>query len=523
VSREFDLVVVVGVLPFVQLMIGLYVFSCLPLFMAAQGWPLINLGIGQATALLVRMVIPTCALKLGIPLEKVVIPTLVLALLTGALSCLYPNSEIVVFVNVFACLLLPMRSTTQAAVVKLMPNDRTKALRMFESSYTLGYCMSSLWGSGLYSIGGWDLVIQCQTIVLGLTVVLVSAVRMLRPCGGGIEGRAPPPPESTAVQIQVELTDLTGAGGVAVSTASSPRELRELDPRLKRLCLFVSCGSFFSLFPYAAEWTIYLLHLSETFQLSTLQIGVGQMAGDVGGAAILLLSVLSNARPACTRSKMQGEQVDGAGATTGVTAPGNKGCAAGCSSLARLPFSMVWMAALYGGSFIAFASSRLEVAVAGQVCMGTMYVLVTQGCSELVDWCAHLSSRHSTVCRAGVAATTGGTDISTASTPNTGSTDAGICSTDSTLHQQSLHQQSLHQQYFQFYSTVADLCFTAGGCLGGTLSLVVFEEFSAQAVAYMCAAAIAIYFIPFGPVLSTCVGRNELQVLWAPEGQEGPR
>merc|ERR1712176_1043557 len=127
-------------------------------------------------------------------------------------------------------------------------------------------------------------------------------------------------------------------------------------------------GSGVAIYAYASEWNIYLVYFTKRFNMNVLPIGIGQTSGDIGGAMILMLSMLSGKRLPCTTTK-------------------SKFVDLGCL-LCGLPWSMVWLGALYALTYVLFLQRAVEVAVTGQVLMGTLYVLLQQGCSELVEWCS---------------------------------------------------------------------------------------------------------------------------------------
>ena len=280
----FELAVVLGLIPFVQVMIGLYFYSCLPLHMSKQGMPLINIGIIQSSCLAVRLAMPLVALKHGVGLENLILPCITLPLASGILSCYFPANETLVYVNLFCLVLLPGRSMAQAAAVKLMPSDQIKALRVFEASYTLGYCLSSLWGAGLYSTGGWELCMQGQVAVLATTLVSAGAVRILQPrnCGhaessdtgeDGKRGEGGGPGESNSAVAMMQLPH-GKEGSVGVGGSSGLTDVHStLPPAVRRLCYFLCCGSFACMFAYNAEWCIFLLYFTSKFEIGTLAIG----------------------------------------------------------------------------------------------------------------------------------------------------------------------------------------------------------------------------------------------------------
>eukprot|EP00413_Alexandrium_margalefii_P043051 CAMPEP_0204590108 /NCGR_PEP_ID=MMETSP0661-20131031/49601_1 /ASSEMBLY_ACC=CAM_ASM_000606 /TAXON_ID=109239 /ORGANISM="Alexandrium margalefi, Strain AMGDE01CS-322" /LENGTH=412 /DNA_ID=CAMNT_0051600115 /DNA_START=30 /DNA_END=1268 /DNA_ORIENTATION=- len=367
-----------------------------------------------------------------------------MALVSGALNCIFPDRLALINLNMYCQLLLPARCVYQAAAVEVWPSERVKALRVYESFYTVGYCLSSLWGAAVYSLGGWRLCMWCQTAVLSAALVLACTVRVLRPYAGG-KVSSGSPPAAAALGSELPAVDMaTEAAGPAAAdreAAASPKK-----PGTGRrggswyLALFICLGPAVTIFAYASEWSIYLVYLTDKFDLGVLPIGIGQTAGDIGGALILMFSMLSNRRLACTTTSR----------------------VAACDScLCSLPWSLVWLSALYVLSYISFLSDIVGFAIAGQVTMGTMYVLMQQGFTELVEWCSRRDTLH----------------------------DAGA-----------------QQDSYQGYAAMADACFSFGCCLGSFLPFVILDKLSAEWVCYIAAGLVAVYGVAFVAVFSLVNG-----------------
>jgi hypothetical protein len=458
-----DRVIVLGVMPFVGMVIGLFFYSCLPLYMIDRGMDLTHLGYVAAASIICRMLVPLVGWRF-VPLQKLAIPGLSLALVTGLLNVAFPGSSGVIYLNVFAVhFLLPSRSVAQAAVVLVWPNERIKALRIFEGCYTLGYCLSSLWGSGLYYIGGWSLCIWVQVWTLTVTLALACSVDILRPSRSVFTAKAlaesknagsssPQAVHVTPASSNVAETECVVAGADTMSKGGDTCKGGRHD--LRKLKLFICLAPAVIIFAYASEWCLYLVYLSEKFDMNPLSIGVGQMAGDIGGAIILLLSILSDKRPACTTSK----SAKGASGKTALASCG--------SCICSLPWSMAWLAALYSASFLIFLSDMQAVAVAAQVAMGTLYVLMMQGCNEMVEWCSIHDAATST---------------STNSQQSSGDNNRGSSSVQSR----------------QSYAALSDVWFCIGCSIGTALPYVVLEQLSADWVCYLAASAVAAYYTVF--------------------------
>ena len=362
-------------IPFFCMILAAYQFSCLPLEMEARGWPLLRLGLAQSAGMGCRIMIPLVAVRF-VPLERLLLPLAAFPLATGMLCLAWPQSQPLLLANVFALLLMPSRSAQQAAAVLVWPRERAQALGLFEAVYTIGYCLSSLWGSSLYTlgeavgVGGWSLCVRVQVAVLALVVAAQLTVPMLRPCrargwctdtgaGAGAAGAGAGAKEG-------------GAGGGSAN--ARPARGHDSHGAVRRaLVVFLCFSSTVHVFAYGCEWCVFLLYFSSEFRMSTLQIGVAQMAGDVGGA-LLLLGLVQRQQRQRQRQRQHQRRSEGRSR----------------AQLHRLAVGMSALGLMYALCFVAFASPVRWLAVSGQVLMGTCYVLLMQGTNLLTEWLAEL-------------------------------------------------------------------------------------------------------------------------------------
>lgn len=432
-SRK-DIVVALCIMPAVKMLTSLYIYSCLPLYMVERNLDLLNLGLCAGLALCTRTIIPLIVVKF-MPLERLVLPVFLMALASGILNAVFTDVALTLYVNIFCVMLLPGRSTFQAAVVQVWPSDRIRALRLYESFYTLGYCMSSLYGATIYTIGGWKLCIWLQVSILAVSIILGCTVRVLQPW------RTTTHPKPFGVGTKT--VEHSQQGSVAASSMTT----KEAQDTWWKLALFIGIGSGVTIYAYASEWSIYLVYLTDRFGLGVLPIGIGQMSGDIGGAVILMTSMLSGKKLACTSSNTKAAACGGA--------------------FCSLPWSMIWLGLLYASAYVLFLSSTMELAITGQVMMGTMYVLLQQGCTELVEWCCQS-------CNAANAS-----DAATS------------------------------QRRYQKYAATADACFSTGCALGSVLPFVIMEQLSAEWVCYIVAALVFGYTLAFASVFlcRSCRGK----------------
>jgi len=92
-SPTKDQIVIIAILPFIHMMMGLYIFSCLPLHMTELKYDLVNFGLVIGASVFLRMMIPLFGTRITPNLEKLTIPNLVLALGAGLASAFFPTSE----------------------------------------------------------------------------------------------------------------------------------------------------------------------------------------------------------------------------------------------------------------------------------------------------------------------------------------------------------------------------------------------------------------------------------------------
>eukprot|EP00937_MAST-01D_sp_MAST-1D-sp2_P005056 g5056.t1 len=430
--------VVLVLIPFFCMILAAYQFSCLPLEMEARGWPLLRLGLAQSAGMGCRIMIPLVAVRF-VPLERLLLPLAAFPLATGMLCLAWPQSQPLLLANVFALLLMPSRSAQQAAAVLTWPRERTQALGLFEAVYTIGYCLSSLWGSSLYTlgeaegVGGWSLCVRMQVLVLALVAAAQLTVPMLRPdraCGWCMRTGA-------AASAAGAGASAAGAGAGAkeggAGDSAIARPARDRDshgPGRRALVVFLCFSSTVHVFAYGCEWCVYLLYFSSEFRMSTLQIGVAQMAGDVGGALLLLGLVQRRQRQRQRHGQRQHQR-----------RPEGRSRA----QLHRLAVGMSALGLMYALCFVAFASPVRWLAVSGQVLMGTCYVLLMQGTNLLTEWLGELD---------------GG--------------DSG-----------------------KQYQALADACFVVGCFTSSSLAYIVYEGLGVTWVMRMAAMLVGVYYLAF--------------------------
>ena len=119
----------------------------------------------------------------------------------------------------------------------------------------------------------------------------------------------------------------------------------------------------------------------------------------------------------------------------------------------RLPHGLVWIGLLFAGSLVAFASPDKTLAMAAQVVMGTLFVLLVQGFSEIVEW----------LCWRGTDTTSSG-DV------------------------------SYRTKRYQRYLAMSDAAYVASVSMANFLAYMLLESGQVDMLLYSSAAAIGAYF-----------------------------
>jgi hypothetical protein len=399
VLRTADGFIGLVMIPFIDAIICSSWYAPLPMYLNVElKYSLATLGVVSGVTPIIRMLVPLLGSYL-LPgrLEILKMPLQMQCIASGIFNLMQPTSELAIYLHLYSVIMLMQRSMYQAIAVRVWKDNKTSALRVAESCFTVGYCLGSLWSGGAYHQGGWVAVLWVQVTVLSLAVVLETIfLPQLRPSCGH------------ASDVNSQASDLTkaragtSAGAESLSIANQVkvcpdgeeedehtnrrrqekvqlRQAKTAAHESDRMCWFVCLGMFLFVFGYAVEWAIYAVYLSRKFGFNTLTMGAGQMAGDMGGA-ILLLSTTS--RPLMTRAlqltKERQQREEREEPRTWYEHLSDE--------LFRLPFAMLWIALLYAGSFFTFASNNKYIAMGSQIIMGTLFVLSVQGISELLLW-----------------------------------------------------------------------------------------------------------------------------------------
>jgi hypothetical protein len=239
-------------------------------------------------------------------------------------------------------------------------------LRWQAFSATAGYSTGALFGGSVYELGGfgacaWLQLSLCASLAVllcGLPVVHAAfrarwrrgAVRTGGGGGGGGEADG-----TVAVTVH---SALGGAAGDAVKTLAGTTGRFWLPVSLVLLC------DGFNIFSYVTEWALFAVYYKEVFEWSSAATGAAQMSGDLLAAAILALTT-TGCWAQLTRAK--------AGAQVARRLD---------RMLLQPPWNLGIFFALYTAFFLLLVQPAFGASVAGQVCMGTVFVLVRQATQE---------------------------------------------------------------------------------------------------------------------------------------------
>jgi hypothetical protein len=371
VLRTADGFIGLVLIPFTDALVSSSWYAALPLYILQLEYSLATLGVVSGVVPVIRISVPILGAHfLPGRLEILKMPLQTQCIATGVFNLIFPTSELAIYWHLYSIIMLMQRSMYQAIAVRVFSEDRKSALRVAESCHTVGYCLGSLWSGAAYHYGSWVAVVLVQVAMLATTVLLEAIfLPQLRPTCRGFRQISQPEPSPEVASLSTADQVCPEDGAQADLPEERPNRLEQKQRDF--LCYFVCVGMFLFVFGYAVEWGVYSVYLSKKFGFSTLTMGAGQMAGDMGGA-VLLLSTTS--KPLMTRALRQTEERQG-------REPWYDRL-----GLFRLPFGLIWIALLYAVSFFTFAADDKNVAMGSQVIMGTLFVLSVQAVNELLLW-----------------------------------------------------------------------------------------------------------------------------------------
>eukprot|EP00747_Dinoflagellata_sp_TGD_P214991 gnl/TRDRNA2_/TRDRNA2_87768_c0_seq1.p1 gnl/TRDRNA2_/TRDRNA2_87768_c0~~gnl/TRDRNA2_/TRDRNA2_87768_c0_seq1.p1 ORF type:complete len:484 (-),score=74.43 gnl/TRDRNA2_/TRDRNA2_87768_c0_seq1:19-1470(-) len=356
-------------------------FAAVPLHFLAQGWPLTLFGVTIAGATLCRLPINALITWQG---DWLMALFLVLATCCATYMLMSPLELPAVMLGVAAGHCMDTSQVEHSLCYRWCggaDDDRcNRRLRWQAFSATAGYSTGALVAGAIYEFGGFKAcaVLQfslCSSLALlmfGLPVVH-AAFRARWKCAVkedvGVEAAA-----TVVVTVQVgkkvaeESPDGSGQE-VSVGSGSGTQECSDPEKTLRNttgrfflpVSLVLICDGL-NIFSYVTEWALFAVYFKQVFDWSSTLTGAAQMTGDVLAAGILALST-TKCWAWITRKK-----------------------GANLRRLDRIllqpPWNLGIFFLLYTVFFLMFVQSTFAVSVAGQICMGTVFVLMRQATQE---------------------------------------------------------------------------------------------------------------------------------------------
>jgi hypothetical protein len=253
-------------------------YAFLSLHCARHGISLVRLGVAATVGQLLRIAVPILAGWRRVPLWKLKLPTSMLPMLSGALALRAGDvDEQALFLHLVLLILGTVRPAEKAVALKIwreLGSDKAKGVH--EGIYAMGYSLSSFVGAALYSSGGWHFFLTAQ--LCGSAFVCAVLLHLQRRWGD--EDAPVEPVEQPSVELPPVEQPVVEEETVGVRT------------RFYLMCF----GLMLVCFTYGNQYQLYSVYLTEKFGTSLLILGATQMAGDIGGACILLFSASTWAR-----------------------------------------------------------------------------------------------------------------------------------------------------------------------------------------------------------------------------------
>jgi hypothetical protein len=253
-----------------------------------------------------------------------------------------PNSLIPVIVGIFVGQAIkcaqPYRGVC-ARTFTAWPETHFAALRIMNVSDVVGYSCAALIGGLLFEAGGFQACANFQFAVTAAQMLLTLRL----PAITVVAHNRSVTPAAVSQNLE-EVVNITAA---AASTQSPKMSLRAAGT-FGASNLTITAGAV-SIFAYACELNTYALFFREVWGWGSTWTGFAQMAGDLlAGGALLVWVSRSSARSGSLPASLDG------------------------------PRGVAAAFVLYAACFVLLAQDSFALALAGQLAMGSSYVLITE-------------------------------------------------------------------------------------------------------------------------------------------------
>lgn len=354
-------IALVCVLPWLVFCIWGFSYSSIALHYRANGWPIWRLSVIALNGNLFRPIVNGLIGQAG---AWVAAPLSLLALISIVPACIWPNSELLVSIQLFMAYFIYLELALQTVCFSQFAHDKDllkRASRLQTLGGTTGYAMSPFIGGMVYDFWGWQgcagMHLACQGL---LTLGFCTGPGFWKDWQKWKQGQCAIPEDPCAKIPQ----PLQKREGFITKTVNSAFPVMLIPRSIRWPCLAVAIAVGVNSYAYQCEWSTYALYFREEHNWhSAMWAGICQMSGDVFAAIILTVA-----------ARMRGSEVH--------AEDSERQTQSGCALFSK-PYHIAWLLVAWIILNIGLTMHSLQIAVASQVLMGTVYVFFMQWSNEM--------------------------------------------------------------------------------------------------------------------------------------------
>eukprot|EP00746_Dinoflagellata_sp_MGD_P139057 gnl/MRDRNA2_/MRDRNA2_72581_c0_seq1.p1 gnl/MRDRNA2_/MRDRNA2_72581_c0~~gnl/MRDRNA2_/MRDRNA2_72581_c0_seq1.p1 ORF type:complete len:564 (+),score=63.78 gnl/MRDRNA2_/MRDRNA2_72581_c0_seq1:147-1838(+) len=343
-------IVLLYFLPWICQCIWGYSYSSVALHYRSTGWPMWRLSIISWSANVTRPVLNGQITKAG---PWISAPLSCLALMLIFPGFVWPDWELTVSIQLFVGYFMMLELCLSTMCFSKFSHSQElveQASRIQNLAFTVGYAMSPAIGGVVYDLWGWRGASGMHVVAQGLMCIcLCASSDVWKDYKRWKEAKQSPTPKTKG------------------SSVSNAFPILLIPKAIRWPCVAVGLSLGACCYTYSTEWNTYALFFREEHNwTSAMWAGICQMSGDVLGAIVMVLAAKVQK---CITS--EGHSEDGTQETK-----------SRCLLFSK-PYNITWALLAFMTLSLGLASHSLQIAVASQTLMGTVYVFFFQWVNEM--------------------------------------------------------------------------------------------------------------------------------------------
>jgi len=354
----YEQVVLLVVLPILDWCRHSYWLTALPLHFLDQGWDIMHLSFLDLGSAILRMLLAAVISRAGDW------PAVVADFLTVAASipsAFSPSSRTAVYVGVVGSNTSFTPQVQRTLIFQKYAADVVgyrRALRIITVCEVIGYSLGSALAGLLYEFTGWRGCACLQSgISFGQGALLLSLPAFWESCGRRNPSKQLETPSVEASEQEQAAHPENRVGIEQGVSSAGPAASKKHACKFFVPVALLLIAEMTNIMAYAFEWKIFALYFSDIYAWPAVYIGLGQAAGDLLAALLLIWLALR-----------------GTVHTSALLAFAGR--------FTQMPFNVSALFLIQTCVCISFVLPYFELAVAGQVLIGTVYVLATEALQE---------------------------------------------------------------------------------------------------------------------------------------------